>query len=438
MRALIIGSGGREHAILWALKRTSKIPLELFCSPGNGGISQIAECVAISSGDHGALIEFARAREIDLTIVGPEGPLAAGLVDEFEGSGLRIVGPSRAASRLESSKAFAKDFMRRHHIPTADYAVAGSAPEALSLLRSGRFGSPESSVVVKADGLAAGKGVVVARSRMEAECAVEDLSSGALVSQNAAKQIVIEEALEGREVSVLLFADGRDYALMPPARDHKRVGENDTGPNTGGMGAITDASVLDEETLDRIVSEVVEPTLKGAQQEGFPFRGVLFVGLMLTAAGPKVLEYNVRFGDPETQSILVRLESDLFEIFQAIAGGTLVNTSVEWSDQSSSCVVLASAGYPGAYHTGIPIEGLDRIAAKENEARLQVFHAGTSMSDDGAFLTAGGRVLGVTATGATLKTALDHCYRAVEGISWEGMQYRRDIGQFKEWKEKVV
>ena len=265
MRVLVIGSGGREHAILWALKRTTRVPLELFCAPGNGGISQIAKCINVSADDHAALIEFARARALDLTVVGPEGPLANGLVDEFERSGLKIMGPSRAASRLESSKAFAKDFMRRNEIPTADHAVAHSTAEAIAVLRSGRFGPPESPVVVKADGLAAGKGVVVAGSRAEAERAVEDLSNGGLVSKEAAKQIVIEEALEGREVSVLLFADGRDYALMPPARDHKRVGENDTGPNTGGMGAITDASVLDKETLDRIVREVIEPTLKGAQ-----------------------------------------------------------------------------------------------------------------------------------------------------------------------------
>jgi phosphoribosylamine--glycine ligase len=432
MRALVIGSGGREHAIVWALQRTSKVPLEIYCAPGNGGISQIAKCVSVSVDDQAALVELARSLEIDLTIVGPEGPLADGIVDEFERSGLRIMGPSRAAARLESSKAFAKDFMLRHGVPTADYAVAHSAGEALTVLRSGRFGPPDSSVVVKADGLAAGKGVVVASSRAEAERAVEDLSSGALVSEAAAKQILLEEALEGREVSVLLLADGSDFALMPSARDHKRIGENDTGPNTGGMGAITDSSVLDQETLHRIVIEVVEPTLRGAAEEGFPFRGVLFVGLMLTRNGPKVLEYNVRFGDPETQAILVRLESDLFEIFQAISAGTLRDTRVEWSEQSSACVVLASAGYPGSCQTGIPIKGLDRIAPDENGSALQIFHAGTSVSSDGEFLTTGGRVLGVTATGETLQQALDSCYLGVEGINFDGMQYRRDIGQFKE------
>ena len=432
MRVLMIGSGGREHAILWALERTSKVPLDLYCVPANAGIAQLAKCVSASVNDHAALVRLAQSLEIDMTIVGPEGPLAAGLVDEFERNGLRIMGPNRAASRLEASKTFAKDFMRRHNIPTADYAVADSATEAIELLRSGRFGPPESAVVIKADGLAAGKGVVVAASRAEGERAVSDLRSGVLVSEEAAKQILIEEALEGREVSVLLFSDGDSYALMPPARDHKRIGENDSGPNTGGMGAITDNSVVNRETIDQIVNEVVKPTLKGARAEGFPFRGVLFVGLMLTASGPKVLEYNVRFGDPETQAILVRLESDLFEIFQAIADGTLRDCPVEWSEQSSACVVLASQGYPGDYQTGFPIQGLNLVAASEEEPRVQVFHAGTTFDGQGGFLTAGGRVLGVTATGETLHDALERCYAAVEQISWEGMQYRRDIGQFRE------
>jgi len=428
----MIGSGGREHAILWSLKRTSRVSLDLYCAPGNAGIAQLAECVPVSVNDNAALVRLAQALKIDLTIVGPEGPLAAGLVDEFERNGLRIMGPSQAASRLEASKTFAKDFMRRHKIPTAEYAVADSATTAIELLRSGRFGPPESAVVIKADGLAAGKGVVVAASRAEGERAVADLSSGVLVSEEAAKQILIEEALEGREVSVLLFSDGNSYALMPPARDHKRIGENDSGPNTGGMGAITDNSVVDRKTLNQIVSEVIEPTLKGAREEGFPFRGILFVGLMLTASGPKVLEYNVRFGDPETQAILLRLESDLFEIFQSIADETLRASSVQWKEQSSACVVLASQGYPSDYQIGLPIKGLDLVAAHESEARVQVFHAGTAKSDDGGFLTAGGRVLGITATGETLGGALDRCYAAVGAIRWEGMQFRRDIGQFKE------
>lgn len=430
MKAMVIGSGGREHAILWALKRTSTVTLDLYCAPGNGGISELAECVPIPPTDTLSLINFARSNAIDLTIVGPEVPLAEGIVDKFERSGLRIVGPSAAASRLESSKGFAKDFMRRHQIPTADYFIARSEAEALESLRSGRFGSADSAVVVKADGLAAGKGVIVAPSHMAAEQAVAALRGGALVSPDAVTQIVIEEALQGREVSVLLFSDGRDYALMPPARDHKRIGENDTGPNTGGMGAITDASVVDNETLDRIVREVVEPTLKGAAQEGFPFRGILFVGLMLTADGPKVLEYNVRFGDPETQAILMRLESDLFRVFQSLVNGDLRNTAVDWSSKSSACVVLASEGYPGAYRTGLHISGLNHLDSLR--ADLQVFHAGTSKAVDGAFVTSGGRVLGIAAVGPTLEQSLEKCYAGIEAIAWEGMQYRRDIGRFRE------
>jgi phosphoribosylamine--glycine ligase len=429
MKALVIGSGGREHAILWALKRTSSGPLDLYCAPGNAGIAELAECLPIAVDDHQELMEFVRANAVDMTIVGPEGPLAAGIVDEFESSGLKIMGPGKAASRLESSKAFAKDFMRRHGIPTAEYYVASSTEEALTALRSGKFGPPELPVVVKADGLAAGKGVVVARSHQEANEAINDLAAGKLVAADAAKLLVIEEALEGREVSVLLFADGRDYALMPPARDHKRIGENDTGPNTGGMGAITGPTVLDQATLERISREVVEPTLKGAADEGFPIRGILFVGLMLTPNGPRVLEYNVRFGDPETQAILMRLQTDLFKVFEATIAGNLREVEVKWNDGASACVVLASEGYPGSYKTGIEIQGLDKISTND---QLQVFHAGTAKSTEDELVTSGGRVLGVTAAAATIDQALGSCYEAIANLRWKGMQFRRDIGQFKE------
>ncbi len=423
----MIGSGGREHALIWALKQTCRLPLQVYCAPGNAGIAQWAECVPIAGDNHAALIDFAQANAVDLTIVGPEMPLANGIVDDFQNSGLKIVGPSRAAARLESSKAFAKDFMRRNAIPTADYLIANSSEEALRAVRSGRFGDLNSPVVVKADGLAAGKGVIVAQSREEAESAIAELVNGTIVAQEAASHILVEEALQGREVSILLFADGHNYELMPAARDHKRVGEHDTGPNTGGMGAITDSSVVATETLDQIVREVVEPTLAGALKEGFPFRGILFIGLMLTADGPKVLEYNVRFGDPETQAILIRLESDLFEIFQALVSGDLRDIDVRWKDGASACVVLASGGYPSSYKTGRPITGLDRVILSPD---LQVFHAGTSWSEAGELVTSGGRVLGVTSAQPTLDAALAACYGAIEQIDWPGKHYRRDIGRF--------
>lgn len=426
MRILIVGSGGREHALAWALRKNSARPLELFCAPGNAGIAEVAECATIPVNDISGLAAFAKQAGIDLTVVGPEGPLAAGIVDEFSLRDLRIVGPTRQAARLESSKAFAKDFMRRHQIPTAHYRLASSGDEALEILQQGEFGPPNSSVVVKADGLAAGKGVIVASSRAEAEQAVNDLVYGGAVNADAARVIVIEEALFGREASLLLFSDGKDFRLMPAARDHKRVGENDTGPNTGGMGSITDKSVLDAKTLQRVVEEVVEPTLQGARDEGFNFRGILFIGLMLTNDGPRVLEYNVRFGDPEAQAILVRIESDLSEVFDAIADQRLSKVDVKWSPTSSACVVLAAAGYPGKPEIGERIDGLERAAQRENVA---LFHSATSRGPNAEWLTAGGRVLGVTATGDSLDLALSHCYQAVGDIHWKGMHYRRDIGR---------
>jgi phosphoribosylamine--glycine ligase len=429
MNILVIGSGGREHALVWALGKSARRPLHLFCAPGNAGIAQVADCVPVDATDVSGLAQFAAEKKIDLTVVGGEAPLAAGIVDEFEHRGLVIAGASREAARLESSKAFAKDFMARHRIPTARYRVAESATRAREVLLSGEFGAEGSRVVVKADGLAAGKGVVVANSLAEAETAIEDMMERGSVGMEAARRVVIEEALEGREASLLLFTDGRDYALMPAARDHKRIGENDTGPNTGGMGAITAPSVLDEATLHRTVREIVEPTLEGARAEGFPFRGVLFVGLMLTKDGPRVLEYNVRFGDPETQAILVRLRSDLVDIFYGVARGGLGRVAVEWTAESSACVVLAARGYPARPESGARIEGLERAAEHQ---RTQIFHAGTSRSPDGDWLTAGGRVLGVTSTAATLDRALLRCYDAVNEIHWDGMHYRRDIGRFRE------
>ena len=425
IKTLVIGGGGREHAILWALRKTSSEAVELFCAPGNAGIAQDAQIVNVPVDQHAQLATFAESEQIDLTFVGPEAPLAAGIVDLFEARRLPIVGPNSVAARLEGSKIFAKEFMAQHGIPTAAFRTADSPAEAVASLRSGEFGAVDSSVVVKADGLAAGKGVVVAANRAEAETAIEDLMVRHAAGTEAAQRVVIEQALKGKEASVLLFADGRDYVLMPPARDHKRIGENDTGPNTGGMGCITDASVLDAGLLERVRFEIIEPTLAGARQDGFPFKGILFLGLMLTEDGPKLLEYNVRFGDPETQAILVRLRTDLGAIFDAIRRGTLAELTVEWSEGASACVVAANRGYPGKYESGAEIEGLDSVDAD----RVQVFHAGTGRAPDGKFTAVGGRVLGVTAAAEDLPGALGLCYGGLGKIRWSGMQFRRDIGR---------
>jgi phosphoribosylamine---glycine ligase len=427
MKILVVGSGGREHALCWALRKTSTDGHSIYCAPGSDGIARATRCVSISATDIKALAGFAEDERIDLTVVGGEAPLAAGLADEFAARGLAVAGPKREAARLESSKAFAKEFMARHRIPTARFRVAESAGEARTILRSGEFGGEDSPVVVKADGLAAGKGVVVARDRREAESAVSELMEQGKVGDEAAGRVVIEEALGGREASLLFWTDGRDYLLMPPARDHKRVGEGDTGPNTGGMGAITSPDVLDAATRARAVREIVEPTLAGLAADRLDFRGVVFAGLMLTNDGPRVLEYNVRFGDPEAQAILVRLRSDLAAIFDAVARGRLSEARADWSDESSACVVLASRGYPDKPHTGAVIEGLEE---QPDDGRVQIFHAGTKRDADGTWRTAGGRVLGVTAAGATLDEALALSYDAAGRIGWDGMQYRRDIGKF--------
>ena len=424
-KVLIIGSGGREHAIVWAIRKSSLTPVEIYCAPGNAGIAQEARVVNIPVNDHPALAKFAEAEGIDLTFVGPEAPLAGGMVDLFAANGLRIVGPTAAAARLEGSKVFAKDFMARHKIPTAAYRVADSPAQAVEYLRSGAFGDVDSPVVVKADGLAAGKGVVVASHRAEAETAIEELMIRHAAGEDAARQVVLEEALIGTEASLLVFADGVDYAVMPAARDHKRIGENDTGPNTGGMGTITGAGVLNSSVEARVLREMVEPTLAGARLEGFSFKGVLFLGLMLTNDGPKLLEYNVRFGDPETQAILVRLKTDLLSVFEAIDNETLGSLSVEWAEGASACVVAANKGYPGKYETGAVIEGLGEV----ERSGVQVFHAGTSFDEKGRIIATGGRVLGITASAESLASALDICYESLKKIQWPGMQFRRDIGR---------
>jgi len=427
MKVLVIGSGGREHAICYAFSKSPKVS-KLYCANGNAGIASVAECIAIRPDDVQALAEFATTQQIDLTFVGGEIPLALGIVDEFTRRGLPIVGPTRAAAELESSKAFAKDFMARYEIPTARYVVAHSAGFATLMLESGDFGNELTPVVVKADGLAAGKGVVVAKNRAEAIAACNDMES--LVGSAAASKIILEECLTGREVSLLAFVDGEHFALMPPVRDYKRISDGDTGPNTGGMGTITDESLLTDEQKQAIVDTIIRPTLHGCIRDGFPFRGILFLGLMMTDSGPQVLEYNVRFGDPETQAIVVRLNTDLVDICEAMLTGRLNELEIDWLPGSSACVVLASEGYPGKARTGDKIDGLNTVSV---DMSVMVFHSGTTFTKDETgeplYATSGGRVLGVTATGQDLDSALNSAYSAVAKIHWAGMQYRRDIGK---------
>jgi len=423
MNILVIGSGGREHALCWSFRKSPQVN-KLFCANGNAGIAKVAACVPIRPDDITGLVQFALQNAIDLTFVGGETSLALGVVDEFESRGLKIIGPNREASQLESSKSFAKDFMARHGVPTANYTVAHTPGFAVDELESGDFGDADTPVVVKADGLAAGKGVIVARNRAEAVAAIKDLEN--LVGSDAAEKIVLEECLTGKEVSLLMFADGEDFALMPPVRDHKRIGDGDTGPNTGGMGTITDELLLNASQLQEITDKIIRPTLHGCIREDIRFRGILFLGLMMTPDGPKLLEYNVRFGDPETQAILVRLETDLVDICEAMLGGTLRGLDIKWRQGSSACVVLASQGYPAKSKTGDIIHGLDEAAAMEN---VQIFHAGTGLNESGQFVTAGGRVLGVTAPGDDLTDTLAAAYAAAGKISFDGIQYRKDIGR---------
>lgn len=415
MKLLVIGSGGREHAIIWAFKHSSQ-KNEIFCANGNSGISGLATCIPITPVEIEKLADFAENKGVDLTFVGGETSLALGIVDEFEKRGLKIIGATQKAARLEASKAFAKDFMAYHKIPTARYRVANSTEEAKELL--GEF---DESVVIKADGLAAGKGVVVCNNQTEAIEAIDELEQ--IVGKAAMSQIVLEERLIGKEVSLLLFSDGKNFALMPPVRDHKRIGEGDTGGNTGGMGTFSDDNLLNQTELEKITDEIIKPTLKGCEKDGFPFRGILFLGLMMTDSGAKVLEYNVRFGDPETQSIMVRLESDLIEICQAMLSQTLDKVEIKWKKGSSACVVLASENYPAKPRIG------DKISGLQNVKDAVIFHAGTAKDEEGNFITAGGRVLGVTEIGANLDEALDKAYQAVSEIKWTGMHYRRDIGR---------
>ena len=421
MKILVIGSGGREHALTWLLARSRKLE-RLYTPSQNAGILQQAQFIDVPQHDVNALADFAARERIDLTVVGPEQPLVEGLVDAFAARGLAAFGPVQAAARLEGSKIFAKEFMVRHGIPTARFSIVENEAAARAAISDGAFGYP---LVIKADGLAAGKGVVVAQDEREARQAVQDF----LVERKlgaAGARLLIEECLIGRELSYLVFTDGTHYKAMPVAQDHKRVFDGDRGPNTGGMGAFSAPGMLDAATEQLIVCAVVEPTLAAARAEGFPFRGVLYCGLMLTAEGPRVLEYNVRFGDPETQAILRRLDSDLAGLMLAVTRGELDRVEPRWSHEATTCVVIASAGYPGSYESGKTIEGLE--AAEQIEG-VVVFHAGTKRGAQGQIETAGGRVLGVTARAATLDDATARAYEAVERIRFEGMHYRRDIGK---------
>jgi phosphoribosylamine--glycine ligase len=421
MRVLVIGSGGREHAVVWALASSPGVS-EIICAPGNGGIGQHAICLPADLSRPSELADMAERHRVDLTFVGPELPLVRGIVDEFARRSLKIVGPTARAAQLEGSKVFAKEFMARHGIPTARFQVCDAARAAHEVIASGRFDFP---LVIKADGLAAGKGVFIAPDRAAAHRAVEQIMVEKVFG-SAGERIVIEECLRGRECSFLLFTDGETIAPMPAAKDYKRAFDADEGPNTGGMGAVSAPGLMDDALGQEILTAIAQPTLRAAQREGFPYTGVLYIGLMLTRDGPRVLEYNARLGDPEAQVILPRLKTDLREVGQAILEGNLARLRLTWRHEAVVCVVVASGGYPGHYEVGFPISGL---ADAERLPEVVVFHAGTRRTEDGRFLTAGGRVLGVTARGATLAQAVERAYQAVSLIRFDGMHYRRDIGR---------
>ena len=417
MKVLILGSGGREHALAWAVKRSKRVT-EVVCAPGNGGIGQVARCVPVDLNDVDAMVRLAEAERPELTIVGPELPLSLGIVDALQQRGFRVFGPTRAAAMLESSKGFAKRFLQRHNIPTGNYAVCSTAAEVEKAVDF--FHAP---IVVKADGLAAGKGVLICDSRAAALEAAQGLFSGKLLGE-AEQQVVIEEFLEGDEISFLCLSDGKTVAPLAPAQDHKRIGEGDTGLNTGGMGGYSTDEMLEPGMKEWVLRHIAEPTIRGMAEEGAAFSGVLYVGLMMTARGPQVLEFNARFGDPETQAILLRLDSDLVDALEACVDGRLAEVELRWSPGASACVVASSAGYPGSYKTGFAITGLD---AASRIPGVEVFHSGSAVKD-GQLVTAGGRVLGVTAAAASLEEALGRAYEAMAEIHFEGMYYRRDIG----------
>jgi len=417
MKVLVVGGGGREHALVWKLAQSKKVR-KIFCAPGNAGIGKIAECVNIKADNIEEILNFARFEGIDLTVVGPEAPLTLGIADLFQKDGKRIFGVSKAAAQLEGSKVFAKELMKRCNIPTAQYKVFYSPIEAERYVRL-----KTAPIIVKADGLAAGKGVFVAATVEEAVEAVDIIMRKRAFGESG-DRVIVEECLVGEEVSFMAFSDGETVVPMASSQDHKRVFDNDKGLNTGGMGAYSPAPVMTPELEEKVMNEVMLPTVRGMKQDGMPYRGVLYAGLMLTKDGPKVLEFNVRFGDPEAQPILMRLDGDLVDIMVAVADGALNPDMVRWKDQASVCVVAAAKGYPGSYEKGTPIAGLDEAGTVPDTV---VFHAGTADRNDHV-VTNGGRVLGVTAIGPTVADAIDRAYLSMSRIHFDGMHYRKDIG----------
>ena len=419
MKILVIGGGGREHAIAWKLSQSPRVS-ELYCAPGNAGIGQTARCIPADANSPKTLGDLAQTIGAALTIVGPEVPLVAGVADEFAARGLKMVGPSGAAAQLEGSKVFAKEFMARRGIPTAGFTVCHS-PEAAREAFKSKYRLP---VVVKADGLAAGKGVRIAKTQAEFDDAIETMMV-TRVFGDAGSRVLVEECLVGREASLMLFTDGRDYKTIVPAQDYKRVYDGDQGPNTGGMGSFSTPGLLDQPTLDRIKREIIEPTIEGMISDGHPFSGILYVGLMLTADGPRVIEYNCRLGDPETQAVMMRLSSDLVDICEAVIERRIAACKVAWISDSTVCVVAASGGYPGKFASGKRITGLNEAGSLDG---VVVFHAGTARNANGDVVTSGGRVLGVTGRAETLDQARARAYNAIDKITFEGMHYRKDVG----------
>ena len=416
MKVLVVGGGGREHAICWKLAQSDKIT-KLYCAPGNAGIAKVAECVNVGAEDIDGICTWAKDNAIDLAVIGPEVPLAMGIVDRLNDVGVKTFGPNAKCSQLEASKSFTKSFLARHNIPTAGYREFTDKDELLANV--GLYGYP---MVLKADGLAAGKGVVIPENEEDARKAIEEMM-GDKVFGDAADKIVVEEFLTGVEASMLCFVDHNSIVPMESAQDYKRVFDGDKGPNTGGMGTYSPSLLFNEEIEAQIRERILEPTLKGFQEDGLDFQGVLFIGLMLGDEGPKVIEFNNRFGDPETQSVLMRLDSDLLEIFEAVTDNRLKDLDIKWKNDKAVCVVLASGGYPGSYEKGKEITGLNDV-----DSDVVVFHAGTKFGDNGEILTSGGRVLGVTATGSSHDEARAKAYANAERIKFEGVQMRHDIG----------